>query len=113
MKLKGIAGVRGLATGPAKIWERQKMEGSVVSFPTEDSQREIDKLTDALKRSSHELEEMIQGLEREKRSEESKILRFQQMLLMDSEIIHSTKKLIVNGKMQAEGAVFEVIHRER
>ena len=112
MKLKGIAGVRGLATGPAKIWERQKMEGSVVSFPTEDSQREIDKLTDALKRSSHELEEMIQGLEREKRSEESKILRFQQMLLMDSEIIHSTKKLIVNGKMQAEGAFFEVIHRE-
>ncbi|MEM4720975.1 MAG: phosphoenolpyruvate--protein phosphotransferase [Candidatus Methanomethylicaceae archaeon] len=112
MKLQGIKGVKGLAKGVAVVWKRPEIEVSSIGHMVENAQVEIRKLERTLLEAEDELDRMIRNLETEGRAEESKIIKFQRMLLMDMEIIEATKKVIISEKMSAEAAFVRIMEKE-
>lgn len=112
MKLQGMTGVKGLARGPAKIWTRSEIADSTPHAEIKDIEGETHRLEETLARAGRELDRIIQFLEKEGRREEAQIIRFQQMLLMDPEIIQVTKELISTERLPGETAFVQIMGRE-
>jgi len=112
MKLQGITGVKGFAQGPAMIWRRPEIEVSSFAQKAQNIDREMEQLEHSLAQAREELEKIIYDLEKEGRTEESRIIRFQQMLLIDVEIIGDLKNLIKNEGVTAQTAFVRVMEKE-
>jgi phosphoenolpyruvate-protein phosphotransferase (PTS system enzyme I) len=112
MKLQGITGVKGFAQGPAIIWRRPEIEVSSLVQKARNIDREMEQIDRSLAQAGKELQKIIDDLEKEGRTEESRIIRFQQMLLIDVEIIGALKNLIKNEGVTAQAAFVRVIEQE-
>jgi phosphotransferase system enzyme I (PtsI) len=112
MKLQGITGVKGFAQGPAMIWRRPEIEVSSFAQKARNIDREMVQLDHSLAQAGNELQKIIYDLEKEGRTEESRIIRLQQILLIDVEIIGALKNLIKNEGVTAQAAFVRVMEQE-
>ena len=104
-KLAGIPASRGICIGPVFQFLRQELV--VNECEIADSQKEIERLDDAIKKAKDQILEIYEKALKEASKADAEIFQAHKMILEDPELLNGVKKKIKDQKFSAEFAMKE------
>ncbi|GIM44870.1 phosphoenolpyruvate-protein phosphotransferase [Collibacillus ludicampi] len=105
----GIAASRGIAIGPAFILQEFSPVVTRVTLSPEDSEKELDRLNQAILETKEQIETIKKRAEEELGAEEAEIFAAHLMMVSDPEFLGAIRNHVTEQRVNAEAAIQEVV----
>ncbi|WP_282201329.1 phosphoenolpyruvate--protein phosphotransferase [Collibacillus ludicampi] len=109
MMFTGIAASRGIAIGPAFILQEFSPVVTRVTLSPEDSEKELDRLNQAILETKEQIETIKKRAEEELGAEEAEIFAAHLMMVSDPEFLGAIRNHVTEQRVNAEAAIQEVV----
>ncbi|GMX63646.1 phosphoenolpyruvate--protein phosphotransferase [Paenibacillus elgii] len=108
MRLQGVAAAPGIAIGVAKVM-REEQRPERLPIRAEETDTELERLAEAIRRADEELQEIGRDLTDRGREQEAEIFEGHRLFLQDEELIGKAQTIIREERICAEAALDEAM----
>ncbi|GLI06310.1 phosphoenolpyruvate-protein phosphotransferase [Paenibacillus tyrfis] len=108
MRLQGVVAAPGIAIGVAKVM-REEQRPERLPIRAEETDTELERLAEAIRRADEELQEIARDLTDRGREQEAEIFEGHRLFLQDEELIGKAQTIIREERICAEAALDEAM----